>query len=203
MKVKIDPNKVTHEERFEIPIEAIREILVNAVCYRLLTDNSRVQVATYDDRLEITSPGMLANGLTLKGMLEGKTSTRSACIVNVFSYSNIIENWGTGVQRSILLCEDAGIKKTEFIEMDFAIRVNFYRLNYKNDQVDNDDTDLTDLLLDYCRTPKSLREIMEEFGFKQRINFKSKYINPLIEKDKLALTIPDKPNSSRQKYIAK
>lgn len=52
----------------------------------------RVQVAIYDDRLEITSPGMLANGLTLKGMLEGKTSTRNACIVNVFSYLNIIEN---------------------------------------------------------------------------------------------------------------
>lgn len=134
-----------------------------------------------------------------------------ACIVNVFSYLNIIENWGTGVQRSILLCEEAGIKKPEFIEMDSAIRVNFYRPNYKSgqvsdqvgDQVDNDDTDLIDLLLDYCKTPKSLREIMEKFGFKQRINFKSKYINPLIEKDKLALTIPDKPNSSRQKYIAK
>lgn len=81
MEVKIVPNKVAHEERFEIPIETIREILVNAVCHRLLTDNSRVQVAIYDDRLEITS---LANGLTLKGMVEGKISTRNACIVNVF-----------------------------------------------------------------------------------------------------------------------
>lgn len=91
--------------------------------------------------------------------------------------------------------------------MDSAIRVNFYRQNYKSDQVsdqvNNYGTYLIESLLDYCKTPKSLREIMEKFGFKQRINFKSKYINPLIEKDKLALTIPDKPNSSRQKYIAK
>ena len=66
-----------------------------------------------------------------------------ACIVNVFSYLNIIENWGTGVQRSILLCEEAGIKEPEFIEMDSAIRVNFYRPNYNNDQ----DLELLNLFL--------------------------------------------------------
>lgn len=137
MEVKIVPNKIAHEETFEIPIEAIREILVNAVCHRLLTENSRVQVAIYDDRVEITSPGNLANGLTLKEMLEGKTSIRNACIVNVFSYLNIIENWGTGVQRSIKLCEEAGVSIPEFIEMNTGIRVNFYRPSYVNDKVND------------------------------------------------------------------
>ena len=33
MEVKIVPNKIAHEERFEIPTEAISEILVNAVCH--------------------------------------------------------------------------------------------------------------------------------------------------------------------------
>lgn len=116
-------------------------------------------------------------------------STRNACIVNVFSYLNIIENWGTGVQRSILLCEEAGIKKPEFIEMDSAIRVNFYRQNYNSDQ----DFELLKSILNYCKTPKSLREIMEKFEFKHKTNFRNKYINPLIEKGKLSLTIPDKP----------
>lgn len=115
-------------------------------------------------------------------------STRNACIVNIFSYLNIIENWGTGVQRSILLCEEAGIKKPEFIEMDFAIRVNFYRPNYNNDH----DLELLKSILNYCKTPKSLREIMEKFEFKHKTNFRNKYINPLIEKGKLSLTISDK-----------
>lgn len=130
MEVKIVPNKITYEEKFEIPTEAIREILVNAVCHRSLTDNSRVQVAIYDDRVEITSPGILYNGLTLKGMLEGKTAIRNACLANVLTYLNLIENWGTGVQRAILLCKEAGIQEPEFIEMDSAIRVNFYRPSY-------------------------------------------------------------------------
>lgn len=71
--------------------------------------------------------------LTWKFILE--YSTRNACIVNIFSYLNIIENWGTGVQRSILLCEEAGIKEPEFIETDSAIRVNFYRPNYNNHRI--------------------------------------------------------------------
>lgn len=98
----------------------------------------------------------------------------------------------TGVQRSILLCEEAGIKKPEFIEIDFAIRVNFYRPNYNNDQDNDHDLELLKSILNYCKIPKSLREIMEKFEFKHKTNFRNKYINPLIEKGKLSLTISDK-----------
>lgn len=93
--------------------------------------------------------------LTWKFILE--YSTRNACIVNIFSYLNIIENWGTGVQRSILLCEEAGIKEPEFIETDSAIRVNFYRPNYNNDQDSDQNLELLKSILNYCKTPKSLR----------------------------------------------
>lgn len=44
---------------------------------------------------------------------------------------------------------------------------------------------------------------MEQSEFKRKTNFRNKYINPLIEKGKLSLTIPDKPFSKNQKYIAK
>lgn len=98
----------------------------------------------------------------------------------------------TGVQRSILLCEEAGIKEPEFIETDSAIRVNFYRPNYNNDQDSDQNLELLKSILNYCKTPKSLREIMEKFEFKHKTNFRNKYINPLIEKGKLSLTISDK-----------
>ena len=72
--------------------------------------------------------------------------------------------------------------------MDSAIRVNFYRPIYNNDH----DLELLKSILNYCKTPKSLREIMEKFEFKHKTNFRNKYINPLIEKGKLSLTIFDK-----------
>ncbi len=42
---------------------------------------------------------------------------------------------------------------------------------------------------------------MEKFEFKHKTNFRNKYIRPLIEKEKLAVTIPNKPNLSRQNIL--
>lgn len=58
-------------ESYELPVEAIREMIVNAQCHRNLTDESCVQVAVYGDRLEVTSPGGLYNGLTFEEALQG------------------------------------------------------------------------------------------------------------------------------------
>ena len=52
------------KEKYELPPEAIREMIINAHCHRNILDESCIQVAIYDDRLEVTSPGGLYNGLT-------------------------------------------------------------------------------------------------------------------------------------------
>lgn len=109
---------------FEIPSKAIREIICNAVAHRVILEHACVQVAVYDDRVEVTSPGGLFGGLTLSKMLSGKTATRNTCIVNVLSYIELIENWGTGIQRVLELCSEAEIREPEFIDMGDAIRVN-------------------------------------------------------------------------------
>ena len=48
---------------------------------------------------------------------------------------------------------------------------------------------------EYSRT-----EIMEIMGLKQRASFSENYVQPALEMNLIELTIPDKPNSSRQKY---
>jgi len=59
------------EEAYELPAEAIREAIVNATMHRNFLDRACVQVAVYDDRVEITSPGMLYGGLAIKQIKEG------------------------------------------------------------------------------------------------------------------------------------
>ncbi len=41
---------------------------------------------------------------------------------------------------------------------------------------------------------------MTVMGWKDRSKFRKKYLTPLLEEDILAMTIPDKPTSSRQQY---
>ena len=50
---------------------AIRELIANAVAHRSYLEPGNIQVALYDDRLEITSPGMLLNNVTIEKMIEG------------------------------------------------------------------------------------------------------------------------------------
>ncbi len=115
------------KESYELPIDAIREMIVNAHCHRNLTDESCVQVAIYDDRLEVTSPGGLYNGLTFEEALQGHSRLRNRAIANVFSQIGLVEAWGTGLQRIQNAAKEYDLPEPEFVEMPESFRVNLYR----------------------------------------------------------------------------
>lgn len=71
-----------------------------------------------------------------------------------------------------------------------------------NDQVATKLND-QEIILDFCKQPRKFAEIMEIMGYKHKNTFRKKYVLPLLESGKLKMTIPDKPNSSKQKYISK
>ncbi len=54
--------------------------------------------------------------------------------------------------------------------------------------------------MEYCREPKGIKEIAEFLGYKEKKSVR-KYLVPLLEQGRLAMTIPEKPNSRLQKYI--
>ena len=56
-------------------------------------------------------------------------------------------------------------------------------------------------VLDFCITEKSKQEICSFIGYRNLTYFTRKYLNPLLASDQLKMTIPDKPNSRKQKYI--
>lgn len=120
---------IVRKDKYELPPESIREAIINAVCHRCYLDHSCVQIAIYDNRVEITSPGMLYGGLTVEQAISGRSKIRNVCIAEVFSRMGIIEQWGTGLQRMIRGCREYGVQEPEFIDMGDAFRVIFYRSN--------------------------------------------------------------------------
>ena len=117
-------------DAYELPTEAIREAIVNATTHRNFLDRACVQVAVYDDRVEVTSPGMLYGGLTIEQIKEGGSKIRNRCIAEVFSRMKIIESWGTGIKRMFSSCKEYGIKEPELLEIGDSFRVNLYRPSY-------------------------------------------------------------------------
>ena len=56
-------------------------------------------------------------------------------------------------------------------------------------------------LLEFCEEPRTRIEIQEFCEIKSRDYFRKNILVPLISSGRLRMTIPDKPNSSKQKYV--
>jgi len=117
-------------DKYEIPPKSIREVIANAVIHRSYLEPNDIQVALYDNRLEITSPGMLLSGVNVKRMKEGYSKLRNRAIASVFAYVNIIEKWGSGIPRIMNEIREYGLQEPEFIAFENDFRVNIYRKSY-------------------------------------------------------------------------
>ena len=125
---------LVRKEKYELPPEAIREMIINAHCHRNLLDESCIQVAVYDDRLEVTSPGGLYNGLTYEEVMNGHSKIRNKGIANIFSQMGLVEAWGSGIKRILNAAEEYGLPKPKFQEFDNMFRVELFRVNPITDQ---------------------------------------------------------------------
>lgn len=114
-------------EGHELPPDAIREMIINAHCHRNFLDNSYVQVALYDDRLEVTSPGGLCYGLTLEEAISGRSKQRNRIVAEVFNQMGLIEAWGTGLRNIRKAAKEYSLPEPQFIEMTGTFRVNLFR----------------------------------------------------------------------------
>lgn len=95
--------------------------------HRSYLDHGTIQVAVYDNRLEITSPGKLPMGQTMERMKEGYSKIRNEALAHAFSYMNLIEHWGSGIPRIIGKVKAAGLREPEFIGGEVDLRINIYR----------------------------------------------------------------------------
>ena len=121
---------LVRKEKYELPPEAIREMIINAHCHRNLLDESCIQVAVYDERLEVTSTGGLYNGLTYEEVMNGHSKIRNKGIANIFSQMGLVEAWGSGIKRILNAAEEYGLSKPRFQEFDNMFRVELFRSSF-------------------------------------------------------------------------
>lgn len=111
----------------QYPPAVIREAVINALLH---TDysikGSSIQIAIFDDRIEITNPGCLPFGLSFEAALSGVSQLRNRVIGRVFRELNLIEQWGSGLGRMINICEQQGIPRPKFEELGNFFRTTLY-----------------------------------------------------------------------------
>jgi len=115
-------------DSYEIPIVALREALINALIHRGYANFGRdVKVGVYDDIVNIVSPGALPNIVTVEDILRGRSEIRNKVIANVFKELGLIEQWGSGISRTMIACKKAGLKQPRIRERGDFVDVEFYR----------------------------------------------------------------------------
>jgi len=95
------------EVKEEIPFTALREALVNAIAHRDYTINQAIRVLVYSDRVEIRSPGILPNTVTVDSMRVGGSHVlRNPTIYNMLLKFKMVTDLGSGVRRIIKLVKE-------------------------------------------------------------------------------------------------
>ena len=107
----------------ELPIDAVKEAIVNAVCHRDYTSNASVQVMLFRDRLEVWNPGTLPYGLTVQKLYgPHKSLPANPLLADPMYWNGYIEKVGTGTEDIINKCREYGLKTPEFYqEEDFRV----------------------------------------------------------------------------------
>jgi ATP-dependent DNA helicase RecG len=114
------------ENVLELPEDALREAVVNAVCHRdYFEKGARAFVEVFDDRVEIVSPGGACKGITKENF--GTVSiARNPVVASMLNRIGYVEQMGTGVMRMKKAAREANVPEPEFEMSDF-FKVTFKR----------------------------------------------------------------------------
>jgi predicted HTH transcriptional regulator len=200
--------EVYREDRWEYPLEAIREAVTNAVVHRDYSiSGNDIKVAVFDDMLEITSPGPLPDTLAPEALGTGRSEIRNRVPAPIFKELGLIEAWGTGIRRMRAELESYPEVELVLQEVTQAFQVQFVRKKAQEGQGAQGEAqeavtpEVTPevRLLSVLTGEMSREQIQESLSLKDEKHFRTAYLVPALEAGLIEMTIPDKPRSSKQR----
>ena len=168
MEKKVEISALQRKEDYDIPLPAIREGILNAICHRdysLTGADNKLDI--FSDRIEITSPGTLPLGITLQDLGEGISEVRNRFIVKIFCEAGYVEQLGTGIMRIKEACRTNALPEPKFEEMG-----NFFKVTIFSSRLalSPDLEDVHDLIRPGA--PSGSREIAEKLNIHQNTALK-------------------------------
>lgn len=206
----IDPVNGRHDDAFDFPPSAVREAVVNALVHRdysAYTEGRPIQVIMYQDRMEIHSPGGLYGRTRLDQLGKVQPDTRNPVLAAALEVLGITENRYSGIPTIRRQFQEAGLPEPEFLDLRSEFCVTFRRKAGPRAAVlpagvqTAADAEISGRLLEFCRTPRSRAEIAAFLKLSSVSYSYKAYVLPLLERGVLAMTLPDKPRSSKQRFV--
>ena len=104
--------RASRKEQPEIPIPAIREIVINAFAHGDYNSNTTFEINVFKNKVTIYSPGHFPFGYTPEDFAKKAEEPvmLNPKIVNVLFKTALIESFGTGFERAFKECKKSGVK---------------------------------------------------------------------------------------------
>lgn len=110
-----------------LPVLAVREALVNAICHRDYSNHaSSMTLAIFDDRMEIWSNGKLPPSLSINDLKKKhKSEPRNKVIAKVFYDRKYFDGWGMGISKIFELCREADVPEPSYEQYSGGVEISF------------------------------------------------------------------------------
>ena len=130
MQAKLNTALIPHahgrDERLELPEDALREAMVNAIAHRDYRSTAKVQVHIFYDRLEIVTPGGLPAGMREED-LGIRSVPRNPLLFGMFHRMGMVEQIGSGIRRIRQECRNYGVEEPVIEVSDNWVVTTFKR----------------------------------------------------------------------------
>ena len=132
-KEYIITGKPEREERWDYPLDALREIVINMIVHRDYRSPSNSIIKIFKDRIEFYNPGKLMPGVTVERLLQGDylSVARNKQIARIFKEANEIEQYGSGIERIINSCLAYNLPHPKFEEIAVGVMVTVFKTTQK------------------------------------------------------------------------
>lgn len=206
-KTIINPNTGKREDRTDYPIMAVREALLNTLVHRdysIHTEGMPIQILMYPDRIKICNPGGIYGRLRVDQLGKMQPDTRNPVLVTALEVMGLTENRYSGIPTIRRSMKDFNLEDPVFSDERGTFTVTLYNRESGRDNTSQREmTDKEEELLSFLKLPRSRNEIAEHLGIGTIAYVMQTYINPLVEKGLVRLTIPEKPKSPKQRFVRK
>lgn len=196
IKTIIDENG-RRNDKPEYPIKAVREAILNALVHRdysIHTENVPIRIEMYRDRMEVVSSGGLYGKISIDVLGKVRPETRNAVLANILELLKVTENRYSGIPTMRSEFKNAGLPMPVF-----SVSHGEFSVVMKNSYC-KEILSTEEAILEFCMVPRSRAELVAFTG-KSRSYTIAKLVMPLVNAGKLKLTVPDKPKSSKQRYV--
>ena len=203
----ITDTQIENIQRWQYPLDALREIVLNMIIHRDYTASSNSIIKIFPDHILFYNPGVLPDSITIEQLKTNKyiSTPRNRQIAKTAKEMGIIERYGTGIRRVRSMFIDYGLEEPQYEIFSGGMAVTVFGLKLESvdtlaPQVTPQVTPQVEQLLLVIEEEMLSAEIQMKLKLSDRKNFRLSYLQPALSLNLIEMIKPDKPNSRMQKY---